>query len=68
MQTNSLESVFSVGDLHVHAGHTESHIHVDLNIFIVVVSESFIVSGVGLLNIHSTESHVHFNMFTAVVA
>jgi len=65
--TNSLESVFLVGDLHVHARHAEAHIHVNLNISIVLFSESFIGSGSGLLNSHSTETHVHFNVFVGAV-
>jgi hypothetical protein len=53
-------------DVHVHTRHTKAHI--DLDIFIVVFTEMTIAGGSSLLNVHSTESHVHFNMFTVMAA
>lgn len=51
-------------DVHVHSRHTEAHIDIHLDVIIVLFTESFILGGGSLLDSHSTESHVHFNMFT----
>lgn len=53
-------------DIHVHARHAEAHIDVHVDVFIVLFTESTVAGGGSLLDVHSTESHVHFNMFTIV--